>query len=144
MRERSGCGTKTGNKASERAWIVHGHDGLDEITTTGPTWVAELDKGQIKTFEITPEDAGLPRATIGDLKGADPATNALALNALLDGHPGPYRDIVLFNAAGALIVAGKAKDLKEGVALAAKAIDTGAARAVLERLIAVSNERPPM
>jgi anthranilate phosphoribosyltransferase len=132
------------NLGSERAWIVHGHDGLDEITTTGPTWVAELDKGQIKTFEITPEDAGLPRATIGDLKGADPATNALALNALLDGHPGPYRDIVLFNAAGALIVAGKAKDLKEGVALAAKAIDTGAARAVLERLIAVSNERPPM
>ena len=132
------------NLGSERAWIVHGHDGLDEITTTGPTWVAELDKGQIKTFEITPEDAGLPRATIGDLKGADPATNALALNALLDGHPGPYRDIVLFNAAGAFIVAGKAKDLKEGVALAAKAIDTGAARAVLERLIAVSNERPPM
>ncbi len=132
------------NLGSERAWIVHGHDGLDEITTTGPTWVAELDKGQIKTFEITPEDAGLPRATINDLKGADPATNALALNALLDGHPGAYRDIVLFNAAGALIVAGKAKELKEGVALAAAAIDNGKARAVLQHLIAVTNERPPM
>ncbi|MDA1058668.1 MAG: anthranilate phosphoribosyltransferase [Proteobacteria bacterium] len=132
------------NLGSERAWIVHGHDGLDEITTTGPTCVAELDKGQIKTFEITPEDAGLPRATINDLKGADPATNALALNALLDGHPGAYRDIVLFNAAGALIVAGKAKELREGVALAAAAIDNGKARAVLQQLIAVTNERPPM
>jgi len=132
------------NLGTERAWIVHGHDGLDEITTTGPSWVAELDKGQITTFEITPEDAGLPRATINDLKGADPATNALALSAVLDGHPGAYRDIVLFNAAGALIVAGKAKELKEGVTLAAAAIDNGKARAVLQHLIAVTNERPPM
>jgi anthranilate phosphoribosyltransferase len=132
------------NLGSEKAWIVHGHDGLDEITTTGPTWVAELDAGQIRTFEIAPEDAGLPRATINDLKGADPATNALALNALLDGHEGPYRDIVLMNAAATLIVAGKAKDLKEGVKLAAAAIDEGKARAVLEKLIEVTNQRPPM
>ncbi len=132
------------NLGSEKAWIVHGHDGLDEITTTGPTWVAELDDGQIRTFEIAPEDAGLPRATINDLKGADPATNALALNALLDGHEGPYRDIVLMNAAATLIVAGKAKDLKEGVKLAAAAIDEGKARAVLEKLIEVTNQRPPM
>ncbi len=132
------------NLGSEKAWIVHGHDGLDEITTTGSTWVAELDAGQIKTFEITPEDAGLPRATINELKGADPATNALALNALLDGHEGPYRDIVLMNAAATLIVAGKAKDLKQGVALAAAAIDEGKARAVMEKLIEITNQRPPM
>ena len=132
------------NLGSEKAWIVHGHDGLDEITTTGPTWVAELDAGQIRTFEIAPEDAGLPRATINDLKGADPATNALALNALLDGHEGPYRDIVLMNAAATLVVAGKAKDLKDGVKLAAAAIDEGKARAVLEKLIEVTNQRPPM
>lgn len=132
------------NLGSERAWIVHGQDGLDEITTTGSTWVAELDNGQIKTFEITPEDAGLPRATITDLKGGDPVTNALALNAVLDGHQGAYRDIVLFNAAGALIVAGKVSDLKAGVAMAAEAIDNGAARTVLENLIKATNERPPM
>jgi len=132
------------NLGSERAWIVHGQDGLDEITTTGSTWVAELDNGQIKTFEITPEDAGLPRATITDLKGGDPATNALALNAVLDGHQGAYRDIVLFNAAGALIVAGKVSDLKEGVAMAADAIDKGAARKVLQDLIEATNQRPPM
>lgn len=132
------------NLGSERAWIVHGHDGLDEITTTGPTWVAELDKGQIKTFEISPEDAGLPRATINDLKGGDPATNALALNALLDGHLGAYRDIVLLNAAGALIVAGKVADLKEGVAMGAAVIDDGGARKVLQNLIDVTNQRPPM
>jgi anthranilate phosphoribosyltransferase len=129
---------------SERAWIVHGHDGLDEITTTGPTWVAELNKGQIKTFEISPEDAGLPRATIKDLKGGDPATNALALNAVLDGDQGAYRDIILLNAAGALIVAGKVPDLKEGVALGAAMIDDGSARMVLRNLIEVTNQRPPM
>lgn len=132
------------NLGSEKAWIVHGNDGLDEITTTGATWVAELDGGQIKTFEVTPEDAGLPRASISDLKGADPATNALALNALLDGHQGAYRDIVLLNAAATLIVADKAKDLKEGLAQGAAAIDDGKARAVLQNLIDVSNERPPM
>jgi anthranilate phosphoribosyltransferase len=132
------------NLGSERAWIVHGHDGLDEITTTGPTWVAELDKGQIKTFEISPEDAGLPRATINDLKGGDPATNAQALVAVLDGHQGAYRDIVLLNAAGALIVAGKVSDLKEGVAMGATMIDDGSARKVLQSLIDVTNQRPPI
>jgi anthranilate phosphoribosyltransferase len=132
------------NLGSERAWIVHGHDGLDEITTTGPTWVAELNKGQVKTFEISPEDAGLPRATINDLKGGDPAANALALNAVLDGHQGAYRDIVLLNAAGALIVAGKVADLKKGVAMGAAVIDDGGARKVLQNLIDVTNQRPPM
>jgi len=130
------------NLGSERAWIVHGQDGLDEITTTGSTWVADLNNGQIKTFEITPEDAGFPRATINDLKG--PATNALALSALLDGHQGAYRDIVLFNAAGALIVAGKVPDLKAGVAMAADVIDKGEARKVLQNLIEATNQRPPM
>jgi len=125
---------------SERAWVVHGSDGLDEMTTTGPTTVAELRGGSIRTFEVSPGDAGLPPARPGDLKGSDAATNALALSALLDGHPGPYRDIVLYNAAAALIVAGKADDLKGGAKLAAESIDRGRARQALQGLIAISNE----
>lgn len=124
---------------AERVWVVHGSDGLDELTTTGPSHVAELDRGQIRTFDITPEDAGLPRAKPRDLLGGDPAFNALALNALLDGHLGPYRDIVLLNAAAALLVAGRAKDLKDGAGIAARAIDGGKARITLDRLIAITN-----
>jgi anthranilate phosphoribosyltransferase len=131
-----------GKLGSERAWVVHG-DGLDEITTTGATFVAELRDGKVATFEVTPEDAGLPRARLEDLKGADPATNAARMTALLDGTKGPLRDIVLFNAAAALIIAGRAKDLREGVAQAAKSIDSGAARTALSRLIAITNEKPP-
>jgi len=123
---------------SEHVWVVHGSDGLDEITTTGPTHVAELKDGRIATFDVTPEDAGLPRARPEDLKGADAATNAVAVNALLDGHPGPYRDIVLLNAAAALIVAGKAANLKDGARLGAAAIDSGRARKTLERLVAIT------
>jgi len=123
---------------SEHVWVVHGSDGLDEITTTGPTHVAELKDGRIATFDVSPEDAGLPRARPEDLKGADAATNAVAVNALLDGHPGPYRDIVLLNAAAALIVAGRATNLKDGVRLGAAAIDSGLARKTLERLIAIT------
>jgi anthranilate phosphoribosyltransferase len=127
---------------AERVWVMHGSDGLDEITTTGPTFIAELDGGKVRTFEITPEDAGLPRAKLADLKGADPATNAHAMNALLDGHPGPFRDIVLLNAAAALIVAGKAKSLKDGAKLAGAAIDNGGARGVLAKLVAITNAAP--
>ncbi len=127
------------NLGSERVWITCGSDGLDEITTTGPTKVVELKDGALRAFEITPEEAGLPRAEPAALKGGDPAFNAAALRQALAGEPGAYRDIALLNAAAALIVAGKAASLKEGVAEGVAAIDSGAARETLDRLIAVSN-----
>src|SRR5712691_4166195 len=127
-----------GKLGSERAWVVHGSDGLDEVTTSGPTFVAELDKGKVKTFEITPEEAGLKRVKPEELKGGEPALNAMALKAVLDGMPGPFHDVALMNAAAALVVAGKAKDLKDGVALAQKSIDSGEAEGALERLIVIS------
>lgn len=128
-----------GNLGSEKAWIVHGSDGLDEITTTGPTFVAALENGAVRTFEITPEDAGLARASAADLKGGDPQTNADALRAVLDGAQNAYRDIALINAAAALVIADKAKDLKDGVALCAQAIASGKAKATLAKLVEVSN-----
>jgi len=127
------------NLGAESVWVVHGSDGLDEITLTGPTFVAALEKGNIRTFEVTPEDGGLPRATSAELKGGDAEANAKALRGVLDGKPGAYRNVALMNAAAALVVAGKAKDLKEGVALGTKALDTGAAADRLQRLVAVSN-----
>jgi anthranilate phosphoribosyltransferase len=126
-----------GQLGSERAWVVHG-DGLDEITTTGPSQVAELRDGKVRCFEVTPEQAGLPKARLEELRGADAETNAQALRALLTGAPGPFRDIVLLNAAAALIVAGRADDLRDGVKQAAQAIDSGAADAVLGRLAAIT------
>ena len=131
-----------GKLGSERAWVVHG-EGLDEITTAGTTQVAALDKGAVTTFTVTPEDAGLPRARAADLKGGEPAENAARLSALLEGEPGPLRDIVLLNAAAALIVAGKCESLRDGVARAAQAIRDGGARQALARLVAITNERPP-
>ena len=127
---------------SERAWVVHGADGLDELTTTGPSHVAELRDGRVTTFEVTPEQAGLPRARLDELRGADATTNADALRAVLDGLRGPYRDIVLLNSAAALVVAGQADDLASGVARAVDAIDSGAAKATLAKLVAISNEAP--
>jgi anthranilate phosphoribosyltransferase len=127
------------NLGSEAVWVVHGSDGLDEITLSGPTFVAALENGNIRTFEVTPEDAGLPRAGADALKGGDAEANAVALRSVLDGMPSPYRDVALLNAAAALIVSGKAKDLKEGVALGAKSLDSGAAADRLKRLIAVSH-----
>ncbi|MBB5046315.1 anthranilate phosphoribosyltransferase [Rhodopseudomonas rhenobacensis] len=127
------------NLGSEAAWVVHGSDGLDEITISGPTFVAALADGKITTFEITPEDAGLPRAAADALKGGDAEANAVALQGVLDGKPSAYRDVALLNAAAALIVAGKATDLKHGVALGTEALDSGAAAARLAQLIAVSN-----
>ncbi len=132
-----------GQLGAERAWVVHGSDGLDELTTTGPSEVAELNAGRVRLFEVTPEQAGLPRARTEDLRGADAETNADALRALLDGVRGPYRDIVLLNSAAALVVAGRAEDLAGGVGLAVEAIDRGAAKAVLARLVAISGETPP-
>ena len=127
------------NLGAEAIWVVHGSDGLDEITLTGPTFVAALEKGEIRTFEVTPEDAGLPRCGNDALKGGDGDANAVALQSVLDGKTSPYRDVALLNAAAALIVAGRARDMKEGVAIGQKSLDSGAAAARLKRLIVVSN-----
>ncbi len=128
---------------SERAWVVHGSDGLDEITTTGVSYIADLKDGQVTTFEITPEDAGLKYAKPEELKGGDAATNAGAMRTLLFGRGGPYRDIVTLNAGAALLVAGKVTDLKEGVAMALDGLMSGRARKALETLVAVTNEKTP-
>jgi anthranilate phosphoribosyltransferase len=127
------------NLGSETVWVVHGSDGLDEITLTGPTFVAALEKGSIRSFEVTPEQAGLKCVAGETLKGGDANTNAIALQSVLDGMPSPYRNVALLNAAAALIVAGRARDLKEGVALGVQSIDSGAAGSRLKQLIAVSN-----
>ena len=127
-----------GRLGSERAWVVHGQ-GLDELTTTGASLVAEWTGGEVRTFEVTPEQAGLPRATLDDLRGADPAHNAEAIRAVLRGEAGPLRDAVVLSAAGALVVAGKATELREGAALAAGAIDSGAAAGALATLVRITN-----
>jgi anthranilate phosphoribosyltransferase len=127
------------NLGSESVWVVHGSDGLDEITLTGPTFVAALERGEIRSFEVSPEDAGLKRVAGEALKGGDAAANALALESVLAGSPSAYRDVALLNAAAALIVAGHARDLKEGVALGTRSLDEGAAAERLKQLIAVSN-----
>jgi anthranilate phosphoribosyltransferase len=127
------------NLGSEAVWVVHGSDGLDEITLTGPTFVAALENGAIRSFEVSPEDVGLKRVAGEALKGGDAAANAVALRNVLAGKPGPYRDVALLNAAAALVVAGRAKDLKEGLALGIQSIDGGAAAERLKRLIEVSN-----
>lgn len=124
---------------SEVIWTVHGSDGLDEITTTGPTEIVVLEKGDIRHMRVTPEEVGLARARPHDLKGGDPDHNAAALLAVLEGRPGAYRDIGLINAGASLVVAGRAGDLAEGVAQARAALDSGAARTTLSRLVAVSN-----
>jgi anthranilate phosphoribosyltransferase len=129
------------NLGSEHVWVVHGHDGLDELTTTGSTKVAELKDGKIRFFEVTPADAGLPPAKLADLKGGNAEANAAAIQDVLAGKPGPFRDVVLLNAAAALIVGGKTQSLTEGVELAARSIDSGAAQHALDRLIAITNGR---
>jgi anthranilate phosphoribosyltransferase len=127
------------NLGSERVWIAHGVDGLDEITTTGPTKVVELKDGVLRAFEVTPEMAGLARATPAALMGGEPAENAKALVDVLSDAPSAYRDIGLINAAAALVVAGKASSIKEGAVMGDQAIRSGAARRTLDRLIAISN-----
>jgi anthranilate phosphoribosyltransferase len=128
-----------GALGSERAIVVHGSDGLDEITTAGPTYVAELVNGKVKTYEIEPEALGLKHAKPEALRGGDATQNATALRGVLAGKPGPYRDVALLNAAAALQVADKAKTLKEGLELAAKSVDTGAASERLDRLVRISS-----
>ena len=127
-----------GQLGAERAWVVHGQ-GMDELTTTGETEVAEWRDGGVRLFTITPEAVGLPRAELAQLKGGSPTENAAALRGLLAGETGPYRDIVLLNAAAALLVADKVETLSEGVALAAASIDDGRATAALDTLVAVTN-----
>lgn len=129
-----------GNMGSEMAWVVHGSDGLDEITTTGTTFVAQLKDGKVTEFEISPTDAGIPLAEPDDLKGGSPEHNAKALSALLEGEQGPYRDVVVLNAAASLLVAGRVDDLKSGAKMAAEAIDSKKALDTLENLINITNE----
>ncbi|WP_289041285.1 anthranilate phosphoribosyltransferase [uncultured Aliiroseovarius sp.] len=119
---------------SEKAWLVHGADGMDEISITGTTSVAALEDGKIHAREIHPEDAGLPVHRLATILGGEPSENAVAFRALLAGEPSAFRDAVLLNAAAALVVADKAHDLKEGVALAAESIDSGAAKAKIDTL----------
>ncbi|MGV7031892.1 anthranilate phosphoribosyltransferase [Methylobacterium symbioticum] len=124
---------------SRRVWTVHGSDGLDEITVTGPTAVVALEAGRITHFTIDPRAVGLPLRSLEELRGGDPEHNARALEAVLAGERNAYRDIAVLNAGAALVVAGAAGTLAEGVARAQDAIDSGAARATLARLVAVSN-----
>ncbi len=128
------------NLGTKAAWVVHGHDGMDEMTTTGPTHVAQLKDGTITTFDVTPEQAGLPLADFKYLKGGDPEYNADALRALLSGEKGAYRDIVVLNVAAALVMCGKAEDLNAGARTAEQAIDNQSAQKALDTLISTSNE----
>jgi anthranilate phosphoribosyltransferase len=127
-----------GRLGAEHAWVVHG-SGIDELTIAGITTVAEFKDGRVKSFEVAPEDAGLPRASVDDIKGGEPAHNAALMRAVLTGERGAMRDIALLNAAAAFIVAGRAADLHEGAAIAADTLDSGKAAEVLERLVAETN-----
>jgi anthranilate phosphoribosyltransferase len=120
---------------SRSAWLVHGADGTDELSIAGPTWVAALENGAVREFEVHPEEAGLPVHPFEAVLGGTPEENAAALRALLDGRAGAYRDAVLMNAAAALVVAGRATDLKEGAAMARESIDSGAAKAKVAALV---------
>ncbi|TXH19755.1 MAG: anthranilate phosphoribosyltransferase [Gammaproteobacteria bacterium] len=123
-----------GALGAERAWVVHG-GGLDEMTTTGETSVAEYRDGQVRLFTVTPEAVGLPRAALADLTGGSPAQNAVALRDLMNGRTGPYRDIVLLNTAAAFLVGEKVETLREGVELAGQVLDDGRAKGALDKLV---------
>ncbi|MCB8820710.1 anthranilate phosphoribosyltransferase [Microvirga rosea] len=124
---------------AKKLWAVNGSDGLDEMTTTGPTHVAALENGTVRRFTVTPEEVGLPVAKPEDLKGGDPEHNASQLRAVLEGARIPYRDVALLNAAASLVIADAASDLRDGLDRATRALDSGAAKAALVRLIQVSN-----
>jgi anthranilate phosphoribosyltransferase len=131
------------NLGSERVWVAHGVGGLDEITAAGVTWVAELKDGQVRTFELTPEDAGLPRGSLDDLKGGEASQNAEALLGVLMGAQNGFRNAVLMTAGAALLIAGKVPPLRAGAEMAAESIASGRAKAVLDKLVAVSNSPSP-
>ncbi len=128
-----------GKLGARKAWVVHGSDGLDELTTTGPSDVSALENGTVTDFEVSPSDAGLATADAADLKGGDAEQNAAAMTAMLKGEPGAYRDVVVYTAAAALIVADRAADLAEGAKIAADAIDSGKAAAALETMVKITN-----
>jgi anthranilate phosphoribosyltransferase len=125
----------------ERAWVVHGAGGLDELSTLGPSQVAELKDGKVTRFELKPEDLGLARAKIEDIQGGDGEVNAKALRAVLQGQKGSFRDIALLTAGAALLVAGKASDIKQGIALAGQALDSGKALEKLDALVRLTNSK---
>jgi anthranilate phosphoribosyltransferase len=127
-----------GRLGAEHVWVVHG-SGIDELTTAGTTTVAEYKDGRVVEFEVEPEEAGVKPARIEQLKGGEPAHNAALMRDLLGGAQGPLRDVVLLNSGAALVIAGRADSLREGAELAAQSIDSGAARAVLDKLVAMSN-----
>ena len=127
---------------TQAAWVVHGADGVDELSLSGVSKVAELKNGEVRCFDVTPEDAGLSRVSLDAIKGGTPQENASAMLQLLSGVESAYRNAVVYNAAAGLIIAGKANDLKEGVAQAREGIDSGRAYTTLKKLIEISNERP--
>jgi anthranilate phosphoribosyltransferase len=127
------------NLGCDACWICHGDGGFDEIVPSGTTWISELKNGAVRSFEITPEDAGLKRSSVDNLKGADAAHNADALRHVLAGKPSAFRDAAVLTAGAAIVVAGRVADLKTGVAVAQKAIDSGAAERALQDLVRVSN-----
>ncbi|NOZ65933.1 MAG: anthranilate phosphoribosyltransferase [Alphaproteobacteria bacterium] len=128
-----------GNLGSKRVWVVHGADGLDELSISGPSFVSEFKGGKVTSFEVTPEDAGLSRHSLPEIRGGDAAHNARALTDVLKGAQNAYRQIVLLNCAAALLVAGKAADLKQGAILAAEAIDSGKALEKLNHWVKMSH-----
>ena len=127
------------NLGSESVWVAHGSDGLDEISISGPTSIAALENGTVRTFEIKPEDIGIKALPHDAVRGGDADTNAVTMRSVLKGDKSAFRDVSILNAAAALIVAGKAKDLAEGAKIAAQSLDSGAAASRLEKLVAVSN-----
>ena len=128
------------NLGAERAWVVHGSDGLDELTTTGNSYVSALENGKVTNFQVSPSDAGIPIANPEELKGGNAQENAEAMISMLQGEPSAFRDIVIYTAGAALIVAGKVENLKDGTEIAANAIDSGKAKRALEELITITNE----
>src|SRR5438093_1161216 len=133
-----GDATGTFNVSTATAFVVPGADNLDEISNTGESRVSEVREGAVRTYTVRPEDFGMSRASIKDLAGGDREQNAEIIRAVLDGEAGPRRDIVLMNASAALVAGGRGRDLKEGVAVAAQSIDSGAARGKLDALVALS------
>ena len=129
-----------GKLGAEKAWVIHGSDGIDELTTTGPSYVSAYENGKVTNFEVSPTDAGISLSKSEDLKGGDAQENAKAMIAMLSGEKGAFRDIVVYTAAAALIVADKASDLKEGAAIAADAIDSGKAQKALDMMVSITNE----
>jgi len=123
---------------AKRAWVVHGADGIDELTTTGYTKISECRDGAVNTFYLHPADVGLPKAPLGALQGGDARENARVIERVLDGERGAARDVVLLNAGAALFIAGAARSVEDGIAIAARAIDGGDAKRTLERLVAIS------